>query len=259
MEIRCFRRAVTEFGVAASIVERVDTLRNPAGPLSAGTYWRRRIIVLAILLAVVIGVVWACTRNSGAEQKPVSAASSSSALPTVPSETATPTVTESPVPGGSSSGTVTPSSTDSGKASPSVSKRRGKPMCPTDDVRVSVRTDQKFYSSDEKPKFTVIIVNLRKSTCYIDMGKEAAFLTVISGKDRIWSNADCSSRKDEDLRRFASGDVYTSTMTWQRARSAEGCEGTDTEAKPGYYVLDARVGKSKPKAKDRPVFVLREN
>lgn len=211
--------------------------------------------MLAVLFAVVASVVWACTRNSDADQKPVSAASSSSALPTVPSETATPTVTESPTPGASSS--ATPGASDStGSASPSASRRGGKTLCPTDDVRVSVRADRKFYDPGEQPKFTVIIVNLRKSPCYIDMGKEAAFLKVISGEDRVWSNADCSSRKDRDLRKFASGDVYTSTMTWKRTRSAEGCENTDIEAKPGYYVVDARVGKAKPK--DRPVFVLRE-
>ncbi|MQA06752.1 MAG: hypothetical protein GEV07_30000 [Streptosporangiales bacterium] len=235
----------------------MDTLRNPTGPLPTGTYWRRRLIVLAVLLAVVGGVVWACTRNSDAGQKPVSAASSSSALPTVPSETATPTVTETPGASGSSSGTPTASGSKSGSASPSVSKRGGKTICPTDDVRVSVRSDQKFYAANEDPKFTVIIVNLRKSTCYIDMGKEAAYLKVISGKDRVWSNVDCSRRKAEDLRKFASGDVYTSTVTWKRTRSAEGCKNTDIEAKPGYYVVDARVGKAKPK--DRPVFVLRES
>lgn len=255
------RRAATANPRFASIVVNVDTLRNPAGPLPAGTYWRRRAIVLAVILAVVVGVVWACTRNSDAQQKPMSAASSSSpaGLPTVPEETTSPTVTSSAAPSGSaSSGSGTPSATDSGStsSSPSLRKKNGKPICPADDLRVSVRSNKKFYSPGENPKFTVLIVNLRKSTCYVDMGKESAWLTVISGKDRIWSNADCSDRKDESLRKFPSGDVYTSTVTWKRNRSAKGCERTNQEAKPGYYVIAAKVGKAKPE--ERPVFVLEE-
>lgn len=244
-----------------SIVECVDTLRNPAGPLPASIYWRRRIVIIGVLLALVAGVVWACSRNSGAEPKASSAASKTSDLPTVPAETASPTVsaTPSPTPSGSTgTGTATPSGTTSSTAaSPKPSKRDGKTLCPASDLRVSVRTDQKFYSAKEEPKFTVIIVNLRKSSCYVDLGTAAASLTVISGKDRVWSNIDCSKRPGEQLKKFASGDVYTSTMTWQRNRSAKGCPDISSTAKPGYYLIDAKVGKAEPD--DRPVFVLQKS
>lgn len=244
-----------------SIVECVDTLRNPAGPLAASTYWRRRIVIIGVLLAVVAGTVWACTRNSGAEPKTPVAASKSNDLPTVPAETASPTVSATPSTSGSgsgSSGTATPTtSSSSSAASPKPSKRDGKTLCPASDLRVSVRTDQKFYSPKEEPKFTVIIVNLRKSSCYVDLGTAAASMTVISGKDRVWSNIDCSKRPGEQLKKFASGDVYTSTMTWQRNRSEKGCPDISGTAKPGYYVIDAKVGTAKPD--DRPVFVLQKS
>lgn len=249
------------FTDARFIVEGVDTLRNPAGPLRASIYWRRRIVIIGVLLAIVAGVVWACTRNSDAEQKqPASAASSSSNLPTVPAETASPTNSVTPSPGTSGSGSTSTStatgSASSTSSSPKVSKRGGKTLCPDSDLRVSVRTDQKFYAPDEHPKITVIVVNLRKSTCYVDMGTAAASMTIISGKDRVWSNNDCSKRPGEQLKKFASGDVYTSSVTWQRNRSEKGCPSTKGTAKPGYYVIDAKVGKAKPD--DRPVFVLQK-
>lgn len=258
------RRAVVAMGGSRSIVGCVDTLRNPTGPLPPSTYWRRRLLIIGVLLVVVALVVWACTRSSGAEQKPTGAAASqSSKLPTVPEETASPTPSATPSASGSdATGSPTPStskseSKGSTKSSPKPSKRDGKTLCPADDLRVSVRTDQKFYSPKESPKITVIVVNLRKSTCYVDLGKEAASLTIISGKDRIWSNADCTDRPDEKLKKFASGDVYTSSVTWKRDRSAKGCPGTDATAEPGYYVIDAKVGKAEPD--DRPVFVLKES
>lgn len=258
------RRAAMATAGSRTIVSGVDTLRNPTGPLPASTYWRRRVLLLGVLLVVVALVVWACTRSSGAEQKPTGAAASqSSKLPTVPAETAspTPTATASATPsvtGSDASGSATPSTSESKtKSSPKPSKRNGKTLCPADDLKVTVRTDQKFYSPKEDPKFTVIIVNLRKSSCYVDLGKKAAALTVISGKDRIWSNADCTDRPDEKLKKFASGDVYTSSVTWKRNRTAKGCPDIDATAKPGYYVVDAEVGKAEPD--DRPVFVLKEN
>lgn len=245
------------------MVGNVDTLRNPAGPLPASIYWRRRIVILGVVLAVVAGTVWACTRNSGAEQKPAGAVSTPSDLPTVPADTSTPSAstTATPSASGSASGsaTTTPSASDSksGEASPKASKKDGKTLCAADDLRVSVRTDQKFYSPKENPKITVIIVNIRKSTCYVDLGTANASMTIISGKDRVWSNTDCTDRPKEKLRKFASGDVYTSSNTWKRNRSAKGCPDTDNAAKPGYYVIAAEVGKAKPD--ERPVFVLEKS
>lgn len=237
----------------------MDTLRNPSGPLPASTYWRRRLVIIGVLLAVVAGIVWACTNNSGAEQKPPSAGGTSTDAPTIPLETVSPTVTPTPTATGTTgtgepTGSATTGTRSSAKASPSLRTKNGKPLCPASDLRVSVRTDQKFYSPGQQPKFTLIVVNLRKKTCYVDVGSSALGVTVISGKDRVWSTMDCSKSPAEKLRRFESGDVYTASATWKRNRSAKGCPDTSGTAKPGYYVVDGKVGTVKPE--ERSVFVL---
>ncbi|MQA78379.1 MAG: hypothetical protein GEV10_07860 [Streptosporangiales bacterium] len=236
----------------------MDTLRNPSGPLPASTYWRRRLVIIGVLLAVVAGVVWACANNSGAEQKPTGAAGTPTDIPTVPADTVSPTPTPTPT-GTGTTGTGEPTGTattgtTSAKASPSLSTRNGKLLCPASDLRVSVRSDQKFYSAGQQPKFTLIVVNLRKKPCYVDVGSSALGVTVISGKDRVWSTVDCAKSPAEKLRRFESGDVYTATASWKKTRSAKGCPATKGTAKPGYYVLDGHVGKVKPE--ERSVFVL---
>lgn len=240
----------------------MDTLRNPSGPLPASTYWRRRLVIIGVLLAIVAGVVWACANNSGAEQKPAGAASTPTDVPTVPLETVSPTPTVTATPTGTGTtgtptGTATTGTSTSAKASPSLSTKNGKPLCPASDLRVSVRSDQKFYAPDQKPKFTLIVVNLRKKACYVDVGSSALGVTVLSGKDRVWSTMDCAKSPAEKLRKFESGDVYTAAATWKKNRSAKGCPATSVTAKPGYYVLDGRVGTVKPE--ERSVFVLEKS
>lgn len=216
-------------------------------------------MLLGVLLVLVVGVAWACTRNSGAGQKPAGAVGSPTALPTVPSETASPTPT--PTPTTKTSGTATPTgSAKTSKArasSPKPSTSNGKVLCPVSDLRVSVRTDQKFYSPKQNPKFTLILVNVHKTSCYVDLGSQALGVTVYSGKDRVWSTKDCAKGPESRLRKLPSGGVYTTNATWDRLRSVRGCAKTTVTAKPGYYVLDGQVGKAKPK--HRAVFVLQED
>lgn len=216
-------------------------------------------LLIGVLLLIVVGVVWACARNSGAEQKPTGAVSTPSDLPTIPSDTATPTPTPTPTP--TSSGTATPTGTASTSAarptSPKPSTSNGKVLCPVGDLRLSVRTDQKFYSPKQTPKFTLILVNVHKTSCYVDLGSRALGVTVYSGKDRVWSTMDCAKGPDSRLRKLPSGGVYTVSATWNRVRSTKSCAKTTVTAKPGYYVLDGRVGKAMPKG--RVVFVLQKN
>jgi hypothetical protein len=217
-------------------------------------------MLLGVLLVVVVGVVWACTRNSGAEQKPTGAISTPSDLPTIPSDTATPTPTPTPTTTGSGSGTPTGSASTPGAhaaTSPKPSTSNGKLLCPVSDLRVSVRTDQKFYTSKQQPKFTLILVNVHKTSCYVDIGSKALGVTVFSGKDRVWSTMDCAKGPAARLHKLSSGGVYTTSATWDRVRSVKGCAKTTVTAKPGYYVLDGQVGKAQPKA--RAVFVLQKD
>lgn len=241
-------------------------------------------MVLAVVLVAVALVAWACSHTSGAQQQPMGVVTTPTDLPTVPSETTSPTPSPTPGRGGQPTGTGTPAATGTatgeptGKAgkdgkggkdgkrpagaertehatpSSTAGKRDGKALCAADDLRVSVRTDQKFYDKSEKPRLTLIVVNVGRSRCWVDLGAASSSLFVISGKDRIWTSTDCGKVAKEKLRRFASGGVYTSSITWDRLRSRSGCPDRTAEAKSGYYVLDARIGKAKPR--DRAVFVL---
>lgn len=210
-------------------------------------------MLVGVLLLVVVGVVWACARNSGAEQKPTGAVSTPSGLPTIPSDTATPTPTTT----GSGTPTGTASTPGARATSPKPSTSNGKVLCPVSDLRVSVRSDQKFYASKQQPKFTLILVNVHKTSCYVDLGSKALGVTVISGKDRVWSTMDCAKGPAARLHKLASGGVFTTSATWDRVRSVKGCAKTTVTAKPGYYVLDGQVGRAKPK--DRAVFVLQKD
>ncbi|MBO0829459.1 MAG: hypothetical protein J2P24_16930 [Streptosporangiales bacterium] len=234
----------------------MDTVRNPSGPLPPSTYWRRRVVLIGVLLLVVVGIAWACARNSGAEQ-PTGAVGSPSGLPTVPSDTASPTPTPTPTASGSATPTGSATTPAPGPTSPKPSMRNGKVLCPASDLRVTVRADRKFYSSKQQPKFTLILVNVHKTSCYVDLGSKAIGVTVYSGSDRVWSTTDCAKGPGSQLHKLPSGGVYTANATWNRVRSVRGCAKTTVTAKPGYYVLDGTVDAAKPN--DRTVFVLQKN
>lgn len=156
-------------------------------------YWRRRIVVLGAVLAVLGALIWAC---GGEKDEPVRHVGVV-APPPPPPPTAMPTVT--------------------------VTVREIARVCGVDDLAVTLRATREVYAGTS-PRFRVSAVNTGDEPCALDKG--ALDVRITSGSDRVWSSAQCGHGTSRLLRR---GVTFDDVITWDRRRAcgaAEAAPGT---------------------------------
>lgn len=263
----------------------MGSLRNPVGSLAPAVYWRRRVLVVLAVIAVLALVLYACS-GSGSGKKQPSANGQSSG----------PAASQSSIPdtGGSSSQTASgggasggASSSSAGAPSGSVTSAGGTggtnstaggasgtggtggtggtaggtgptggstggPGC---QLSLSLTTQSAAYANGVDPQFTVAVVNRGTSDCDVDVSPKSLVLDVFSGQDHVWSSADCATG-GKDLRGIAPGAVETVTYSWNRTRSAQGCAPNAATVKLGMYFgvvsLGAGTSPSAPAAQSQP-------
>lgn len=189
---------------------------HPIGPLAPSTYWRRRVVLLVALGAPLL-LARSCL--GGADGMPA----------------ARPDVSAGP----SKSQTPTPKPT---KVSSTPTKAAAPGTCADGDLRLVTSTDQRTYKIGASPRFTLAVTNTASTTCKRDLGGRALELLVYSGSDRIWSSDDCGADTGTSVQTVTAGKTLETSVTWSGKRSARGCAGARPDAKPGTYVLRARLG-----------------
>ncbi|WP_283139205.1 hypothetical protein [Rhizohabitans arisaemae] len=223
-----------------------DTFRSGVEVEGPETYWRRRAVALIVVLVVVAVIAWACS-GSSEERSPSSAGSS--ALPTpVALDPAAVAAAPTPVP------TVTVTTVAKPTAAPSPAAKAPGDVCDPKNVVVSLIGSGTTYPDGMLPRFILTVVNTGEQACSMDVGPRAVELLITSGRDRIWSSADCVSGEGASLRKFARGVPYVRVVDWDRRRSAQDCRRERAEALPGTYVAVVRAGQHRT---GKSVFLLR--
>ncbi|MDA2804643.1 hypothetical protein [Nocardiopsis suaedae] len=255
------------------------------GPVSPGTYWKRRVFVLVGLLAVVTLIAYACRPSASDTENAAGASPEASSSPSAePESSVPPSPTPSTSPseddeggdgddeGDSSGGS---GGEDSGSSGGSGSKdeggdeggedseeefpapeKAGDPCRPSD-VVVTVETDKSDYAWDAEPKIEVTAVNTADQTCTVDLGPENMEVRVTSGDDRVFSTADCAAREDGNEVELERGVPEKTSFTWDRKRSWKDCRDTRATAKrPGTYVATLEGDYASGKDRERQVFRL---
>lgn len=160
----------------------MSTLRNPIGPQPPSVYWRRRLIVLLGLIAVVVIVILIVVgRGSGG----------------------------APAPTPSGSPSKTPDVTETGAA------------CDPAVVKITPVTDANSYPAGQLPQVSMTIVNTGSSACTMDVGTSQQAYIIMSGSDPIWNSADCQSdHTNLPYVLQPNTEVPVSPLTWDRTRSS---------------------------------------
>ena len=171
----------------------MSTFRNPVGPQPAKIYWRRRLVVILGLLAVIVIVSLIVFRP--APDKP-----ETTAADTKPSSSATPSSTDAPAGDGAE--------------------------CAEGVVEVAPITDAGDYGADQQPLLSLSITNTGTTACTFAAGSDVQEYVVTSGEERIWSSKDCQSAPVADSRVLEPGVALTTTpFPWDRTRSsADTCD-----------------------------------
>ncbi len=248
------------------------------GPVSPGTYWKRRVFVLVGLLAIVTLIVYACGPSSS-EEEPTGASASAEPSASPDSEDPTsvpPSASPSPSPSASSDSDDAGSGgsgggeggdgggkkdgdggEDSGSSSEFPAPKKASDACRASDVVLTLESDRSDYAWDGEPELEISAVNLGDQTCTVDLGPNTVELLIKSGDDRVYSTADCAEAKDTEKVELERGVPGRTTVEWDRTRSWKDCRESQQEAKrPGTYVAELKGDYASGSEKEQAVFRL---
>lgn len=160
----------------------MSTIRNPVGPQPPSVYWRRRLIVLLGIVAVIVIIaliVWNGGR-SGEEAR------------------------ETPAPSGTP--TETASAGAEGECNPAV-------------IAIEPVTDASSYASGVNPMISMNITNTGSRACTFDVGASAQQYLIVSGSDPIWDSSHCLSGAPLEQELQPNVTLTTTPIAWDRTRS----------------------------------------
>ncbi len=202
---------------------------HPVGPNPPRTYWVRRLLVLAVVVAIVVVAVQLIRGGNAPDPGQTQTAT----LPTTsasPSLTASATATASTQPSAS-----TPIASAETNPAPAT------PQCAPTDLGVTVGTDGSSYGADGDPTFTLTVTNNGAQACETNVGQNALEVKVGTGDAAVWSSDVCYPGGDSDVRTLESGAVYTTSVVWRRVAAADGCP-DEPRVEPGTYHVQGRAG-----------------
>lgn len=205
----------------------MGSLLQPVGAQPRWVYWARRAVVL-LALAAVVGIGFVLFRPPDDPNI--------AAVPAGPSST-TPSQTPS----------TTPSATESSSPTPT-----GPVACDKTNTGVDLAAYKKV-KQDAKQPFRIAVTNTGGVACVLDLTAANFSLTVTSGKDRIWTTADCAKWVPAKKQTLKQQKAYEFTIEWGVDRSGSGCKLAKSLLNPGTYVATALFAES---VKSRQVFVI---
>ncbi len=196
----------------------MSTLRTPVGRQPPSVYWRRRLLVLLGLIAVIVVIVLIVVRPG-----------------------ATPTANPSKSP--------SPSATSpSASPTPTFTSAAGGEACNPDQIAIAAITDSNSYAAGVQPALSMSITNIGSAPCTFDVGTSAQEYIITSGDDRIWSSKDCQTGAVANPVVLAPGvEQRTTPFAWDRTRSStDTCNTTRPAAVAGpdgpTYKLQVKLG-----------------
>lgn len=207
------------------------------GPRPAAVYWRRRALVLTLLLAVLGGGGWLGVLLTG-HHRPVTAVDTVAATSSR-TATATPTpALDQVVP--ALSGVLAPPSS----ASPATTTAAPVPggACSDAMLRLEVRAPTSA-SAAGTPTFDLVITNVSPVPCVRAVDKRLQELVMFDTAGvRIWGSNDCSPETSPDQRTLAPGEELSFAVLWSGLTSEPTCTAARVAPQPGSYVLRGRLG-----------------
>ena len=212
---------------------------HPVGKLPASVYWRRRLVLLAVLVLLLGGGAWAgyllMTRSASAATGSVTATRPAG---TPALERVVPSIARLLPP--SPMASVIPSVPPRTPPAPN-------PGGPCTDAMLGVAVHAPPSAPvGSKPTFTLVVTNSSPVPCVraLDKGLQEVVLLDAQGH-RVWGSDDCFPEASSDRRLLAPHQAVAFPIVWGGLTSAPGCKAARVLPRPGAYVLRGRIS-SKP-------------
>lgn len=180
----------------------MSSLREPVGPKDRKVYIRRRLIVLAGLLAIIAVIVLLIVKP-GADASPKDAANVE-----VPQDLV-----------GDDSGDA--ADTKEAKAADGDAS-----ACAAGQLVVTPISDKTDYAAGELPQIALMVENTGTEDCTADLGTAGMEFAIASGDDEVWRSTDCQENPESLAVILKPGKpLTTEVVAWDRTRSStETCD-----------------------------------
>jgi hypothetical protein len=203
-------------------------------------YWVRRALVLAVALGLVLLLARLIgsdggSRETAAATTPSVTPSAGGTLSAPPSSTASsgPRHSTDPSSKSTSNSTSKPSTERTSSNHPAEGRQ-----CSASNVRLVLSPAHRVVRSG-----AVLNVGLTLSaaqgSCTAALDPSRLGVTIMSGKDRIWTSTHCPKAIPRATLVLAAGKESSSTVSWDGRRSLPDCKPGGAVAKPGTYVIQA--------------------
>ncbi|TFV49402.1 MucR family transcriptional regulator [Blastococcus sp. TF02A-35] len=210
---------------------------HPVGPLPAAVYWRRRLVVLALVAALVGGLVWLAValldrRGTAGGEAAAQTTAGPTELPAL--DRVVPSVAAVRTPAAPSVPVAAPS------APPAPSQVAGEP-CTDEVLAIEVRTPG-AVPVGSKPTFELLLANTADVPCVRALDKELQELVLVDAAGaRVWGSNDCFPESSDDPRTLAPGELVAIPVVWGGLTSEPTCTAERTTPPPGAYAVRGRL------------------
>jgi hypothetical protein len=197
---------------------RSGDMLQPVGSLPPATYWRRRLVVAALVIGLVVltwYVVFGGPGKSDGNAAPPSHAVSRSSSHSSPPSTSVARTTAKPPPRGA--------------------------RCTASGLTVAAATGKRTYRVGEAAALYLVVTNTGKFSCVQDLADQQVELTVFTGDVRVWGSHDCQVQPGTAPQRLAPNKPVRVEVIWTGKTSQPGCGGTRLQVQPGTYRLYAAL------------------
>ncbi len=198
----------------------MSTLTRPKGPLSPRVYWTRRLLLLAVVLALVVGIASVLTRGSDG-----------SSTATARQVAAEPTGAPTASPGENQNKTKKNKKKQKKKKKKVLAEPTG--VCSSGDIEAEPKVTTPVAGSR-----TLITVQLRTKVakaCTWTVSPDTLTMKITSGRDDIWSSRECPAAiptREVVVRKAVATKVG---VPWSGRRSDADCSVLTEWAYPGFY------------------------
>jgi len=213
-------------------------MRLTVGSLPASVYWRRRAVVLGVLLLAVIILWTSCSgpaKSDTSKNVGVNTTTSPDSQPSTGSSILTPTI------GGSVTGSPAPTSLvpPVGSANPAGTTA---PLteCADTDLLLTATPETALAPNGAYIKFYLKIKNAAARPCIRNLGADHQELYLQAGTNKAWSSDVCQPVHGSELVTMQPNIEHSYSITWNGLASDAGC----ANRKPpgiGKYELFARL------------------
>jgi hypothetical protein len=225
---------------------------SPRGPLPPRVYWRRRLVLCAVVVGLVLlgGTLF----GGGEDTEPVAdrGAAAPGATPTTgPTNGPTGRSTTGPAPRpakgtAATRRTLTPRQVARRVAARAWTAELSGPTgplapatgpCAASDV--AVVPDVKDTHAFSAVPLRIGLTSTGEQACTFQFSADSVALRVTSGEDLIWETLHCAGALPEESVEVRPGWLSYVTVDWSGRRGSEGCGDGGDYAEPGYYWAEA--------------------